>query len=194
VDTRLKKIAEQHVADGTILAAAGLKRLGITGWPGVRFVPLTPEQMVPAVGQGAIAIQCREADAAGFAAPFDAATAARRQRWSARFKPLGRRVSHGVWCPRRRETLYFFHEQTGLRTAPLTVADFAAPAATAAAPPALWSAMSKSTPLAGRRMAVTRAREQASELSAKLTGLGAEVIELPLIRSRRKFPRKAWLT
>jgi uroporphyrinogen-III synthase len=40
-----------------------------------------------------------------------------------------------------------------------------------------------STPdvLAGRRVAVTRAREQASELSAKLTALGAEVIELPLI-------------
>ncbi|MBS0630705.1 MAG: uroporphyrinogen-III synthase, partial [Verrucomicrobia bacterium] len=38
------------------------------------------------------------------------------------------------------------------------------------------------TPLSGRRIAVTRTREQASELAAKLTGLGAEVIELPLIR------------
>src|SRR6185295_3432955 len=28
VDTRLKKIAEQRVADGTVLAAAGLARLG----------------------------------------------------------------------------------------------------------------------------------------------------------------------
>jgi uroporphyrinogen-III synthase len=37
------------------------------------------------------------------------------------------------------------------------------------------------TPLAGRRIAVTRAREQASELAGKLTALGAEVIELPLI-------------
>src|SRR5262245_42180970 len=37
------------------------------------------------------------------------------------------------------------------------------------------------TPLTGRRIAVTRAREQASELAGKLTGLGAEVIELPLI-------------
>ncbi|MEO7598623.1 MAG: uroporphyrinogen-III synthase [Opitutus sp.] len=41
---------------------------------------------------------------------------------------------------------------------------------------------SLSTPLAGRRVAITRAREQASELASKLTGLGAEVIELPLIR------------
>lgn len=38
------------------------------------------------------------------------------------------------------------------------------------------------TPLSGRRIAVTRAREQASELATKLSALGAEVIELPLIK------------
>ncbi len=37
-------------------------------------------------------------------------------------------------------------------------------------------------PLTGRRIAVTRAREQASELAGKLVALGAEVIELPLIQ------------
>ncbi|GHC07266.1 uroporphyrinogen-III C-methyltransferase [Cerasicoccus arenae] len=36
-------------------------------------------------------------------------------------------------------------------------------------------------PLFGRRVVVTRSREQASELSAALTMLGAEVLELPLI-------------
>ncbi len=35
--------------------------------------------------------------------------------------------------------------------------------------------------LSGRRIAVTRAREQSSELAAKLSKLGAEVVELPLI-------------
>jgi len=40
----------------------------------------------------------------------------------------------------------------------------------------------KTKPLAGRRIAITRARDQAGELSQKLTALGAEVIELPLIR------------
>jgi hydroxymethylbilane synthase len=75
VDTRLRKIGEQHVADGTILAAAGLKRLGIEMWPGVEFAPLDFEQMVPAVGQGAIAVQCRQTDAAKFTAVFDPATA-----------------------------------------------------------------------------------------------------------------------
>jgi len=44
--------------------------------------------------------------------------------------------------------------------------------------------MGNSTPqdLTGRRIAVTRAREQASELAARLAARGAEVIELPLIR------------
>ena len=41
--------------------------------------------------------------------------------------------------------------------------------------------MSTATALAGRRIAVTRAREQSPELTGKLTALGAEVIELPLI-------------
>jgi uroporphyrinogen-III synthase len=38
------------------------------------------------------------------------------------------------------------------------------------------------TPLAGRRIVLTRASEQNSELHAKLAALGAEVLELPLIR------------
>lgn len=36
-------------------------------------------------------------------------------------------------------------------------------------------------PLAGRRVAVTRAREQSPELAGKLAALGAEVVELPLL-------------
>ncbi|WP_414664360.1 uroporphyrinogen-III synthase [Horticoccus sp. 23ND18S-11] len=43
------------------------------------------------------------------------------------------------------------------------------------------------TALNGRRIAVTRAREQASELSTRLAGLGAEVIELPLITVRKSI-------
>ena len=42
--------------------------------------------------------------------------------------------------------------------------------------------MTRPLALSGRRIAVTRAREQASELSSQLAALGAEVIELPLIR------------
>lgn len=50
-------------------------------------------------------------------------------------------------------------------------------------------AQSKS--LSGRRIAVTRAREQASELAAKLAALGAEVIELPLIRVSKEISKDA---
>jgi len=49
---------------------------------------------------------------------------------------------------------------------------------------------STSGPLAGRRVAVTRAREQASELSTKLAALGAEVIELPLIRVSKHIEKQ----
>ena len=62
VETRLRKIAEQDEADGTILAAAGLARLGVTGYPGLKFMHLPVSEMVPAAGQGAIAIQTRSGD------------------------------------------------------------------------------------------------------------------------------------
>lgn len=60
-------------------------------------------------------------------------------------------------------------------------------------------------PLAGKRIVVTRTREQASDLSASLAALGAEVLELPTIRivpptDRKDFaaavvdcPRYDWL-
>ena len=61
VGTRLRKITEGE-ADATLLAAAGLDRLDITAHEGLTFVELPIEQVVPAPGQAAIAIQCRESD------------------------------------------------------------------------------------------------------------------------------------
>ena len=49
--------------------------------------------------------------------------------------------------------------------------------------------MSAAPVLSGRRIAVTRAREQASELTGKLSALGAEVLELPLIRVSKDVPQ-----
>jgi uroporphyrinogen-III synthase len=49
--------------------------------------------------------------------------------------------------------------------------------------------MSAAPSLAGRRIAITRAREQASELAGLLAGLGAEVVELPLIRVTREISK-----
>jgi hydroxymethylbilane synthase len=57
VDTRLRKLETGDV-DGLVLAAAGLARLGLQ--PPTTPFPL--EEMVPAPGQGALAIQVREDD------------------------------------------------------------------------------------------------------------------------------------
>jgi uroporphyrinogen-III synthase len=47
------------------------------------------------------------------------------------------------------------------------------------------------TPLTGRRIVVTRTRDQASELAARLASLGAEVVELPVIRISREVSKQA---
>ena len=47
-----------------------------------------------------------------------------------------------------------------------------------------------SAPLAGKRIAVTRAREQAPELGRRLLDLGAEVLELPLISVRKDIDKQ----
>ena len=73
IETRLKKIATGE-ADATFLAAAGLQRLGIESFPGLVFEPLPIEKMIPAAGQGAIALECRLADAAKFSAALCAPT------------------------------------------------------------------------------------------------------------------------
>lgn len=66
VDTRLKKIAAGE-ADGSFLAASGLDRLAIRSWEGLSFERVDLDRMVPAAGQGAVALQCRSGDAARFA-------------------------------------------------------------------------------------------------------------------------------
>jgi len=60
VDTRLTKLEAGEV-DAVILAAAGLARLGLA--PG-NATPLSIEEMVPAPGQGALALQARSEDGA----------------------------------------------------------------------------------------------------------------------------------
>jgi hydroxymethylbilane synthase len=130
VDTRLKKIAA-GAADATILAAAGLKRLGITNWPGVVFRPLNLEESVPAVGQGAIAVQCRVEDSLPIAAALDAATARTVNIERALQAAVGAGCQLAFAAHVAGDTLYFFHEQTGTRTLPVAAADYAQPAAAA---------------------------------------------------------------
>jgi hydroxymethylbilane synthase len=67
VDTRLRKLADGEV-DAAVLATAGLARLGIE--PEYRRV-LRLEEMVPAPGQGCLALQARSDDAETIAALVD---------------------------------------------------------------------------------------------------------------------------
>jgi hydroxymethylbilane synthase len=58
VETRLRKLEEQSL-DGLILARAGLERLGLAS---VITEILDPSWMLPAVGQGALGLECRRDD------------------------------------------------------------------------------------------------------------------------------------
>jgi hydroxymethylbilane synthase len=58
VDTRLRKV-ESGEYEAVMLAKAGLDRLG---WSGRITETLSPEVFLPAVGQGAIAVECRLKD------------------------------------------------------------------------------------------------------------------------------------
>ena len=75
LDTRLAKLDRGEYA-AIVLAVAGLKRLGLGGR--IRAV-LAPEESLPAVGQGALAIECRDGRpelVAALAPLHDVATAA----------------------------------------------------------------------------------------------------------------------
>lgn len=58
VDTRLRKV-EDGSYDAVVLAFAGLKRLG---WEGRATEILSVDLSLPAIGQGALGIECREGD------------------------------------------------------------------------------------------------------------------------------------
>ncbi|MFT4416504.1 hydroxymethylbilane synthase [Fredinandcohnia humi] len=59
IDTRLSKL-ENEDYDAIVLAAAGLKRMGWSDEVVTQYIE--PETCLPAVGQGALAIECREDD------------------------------------------------------------------------------------------------------------------------------------
>ena len=59
LDTRLKKL-DDGLYDGIVLAAAGLKRLGLESRIRATF---SPEEMLPAAGQGALGIEVRSSRA-----------------------------------------------------------------------------------------------------------------------------------
>jgi hydroxymethylbilane synthase len=59
VETRIAKVLDRGELDAAVLACAGLERLGRTD---VITQVLPPDIMLPAPGQGALAVQCRDND------------------------------------------------------------------------------------------------------------------------------------
>ncbi|WP_295360180.1 hydroxymethylbilane synthase [uncultured Pseudoramibacter sp.] len=59
IDTRIRKLDSEHL-DGIILAAAGMKRLGVYDNPAYNVVPLEPTDFVCAPAQGILAVEVRE--------------------------------------------------------------------------------------------------------------------------------------
>lgn len=106
VDTRLRKV-ESGEYDAVMLAKAGLDRLG---WSHRISETLSPEVCMPAVGQGAIAVQCRLADtgAADALAKLDDAetrTAVIAERALLGVLQGGCQVPIGAWARVEREEL-----------------------------------------------------------------------------------------
>jgi hydroxymethylbilane synthase len=123
VDTRLRKIAE-GAADATVLASAGLKRLGISTWPGLIFKPFELTEMVPAVGQAAIAIETRSDDALIFTPIFDSPTAKTLSLERSIQAHLGGGCQSALGVHVDNDILYFFHEKTGIKQVLLNPLDW----------------------------------------------------------------------
>jgi len=117
VETRLKKIAEGREAEATLLAAAGLNRLQIAQFPGLEFRALSFDEMVPAPGQGAIAVQARSEDRSLFQKISDQATehAVRIERSILTAFGGGCQVALGAHYSKVDDQLSFFHEKCGIK-------------------------------------------------------------------------------
>ncbi len=198
VDTRVRKVRDGEL-DAAVLALAGLRRLGLDGDVGE---VLPPELMLPAPGQGSLAVQCRRDDqvvldvlAAIDDAEARAATTAERTflsevggGCSAPVGALAEVVGPGavrlrilVSSPDGRDVV----REEGQGEAAEIGRTLAGRALAAGAGRVLAAARRDVPPpgaLTGVRIAVTRPGEQGEKLAAALAALGAEPVVVPAIR------------
>lgn len=119
VETRLRKILEGY-ADATVLAAAGLNRLGIRARKGLRFEPLSVEDSVPAAAQGAIAIQGREGEGLPWAECLCLETTAAVALERRALRALGGGCHSATAAHVSGSVLYLFDASFGRHSLPLT--------------------------------------------------------------------------
>ena len=192
VDTRLRKLREGEY-DAIVLAAAGLRRLSLNA---THTVPFPIEQLLPAAGQGALAVETlRDAPLASALraalndGPSERAVIAER----AALRELGAGCTapvgiHGVY---EGEELLLRGRVSSNDGAPAIAAELRAPVSDAASAEDLGcslarallargaaSLLPRSGPLAGRRIVLPRSVERTSRIAARLRALGAEVTEL----------------
>lgn len=201
VDTRLRK-AQSEEYDAVVLAAAGVLRLGraseITEY-------LSLDAMLPDPGQGALAIEIRADDTelAALVAPLDHAptrAAVTAERAFLRTLGGGCRMPVGAYAEMRGAELYLrgmMAADDGARVARSDIAGEPARAEELGAALAArlqgdgWrmpsgenarsSVVGRPSPLSGKRILITRTREQAQTLAEKISALGGEPVEFPTI-------------
>lgn len=187
VPTRVRRLREGRY-DAIVLAAAGLDRLGLD-LSGLVVHTLTRDELVPAPGQGALAVQTRARDrelraicAAVLADPEAASTVAAER---ALLVALGGGCNLPLGVALRRESEHSWHVSAFLGAGvPLAEhparwcqARGADPAAAVAAAGARLTSGRPTGhgPLAGLRVALTGTRDSAIELATRLATLGALV-------------------
>jgi hydroxymethylbilane synthase len=191
LDTRLRKLDEGRY-DAVVLAAAGLKRLG---WQDRVTEYLSVEVMCPAVGQGALGIETRDDGGEAQLACARLEDAAARACTTAE-RALLAGLGGGCHVPIAGHAwikdgglglLGVVASPDGgalIRREISGASGEACELGEALARELLAAGARGIIALAGKRIVVTRAREQASELSRKLRALGAEVVEFPTIEIR----------
>ena len=200
VDTRISKVLEMTLYDATVLAAAGIRRLGLE--KNVKeWFPL--ERLLPAPGQAALAVQCRSDDTRTRALLSriddprvrDAVTAERTfleelgggwalpvaafAQWRDRsggvelylrgiiFSADGQKRISVSGTGKDPEELGRWLAERALRRGALRF---------------IPAPERQAQPLAGRRIVVTRAADQAKYLTDRLRDLGAQPVLVPVIR------------
>ena len=190
VETRLGKVLEGEY-DAAVLAAAGLRRLELE-IPGGRLLSLG--EMLPAPGQGALAVQCRAGDSAVLdllAAINDESVRAAVKAERAFLQALGggcavpvaayAQVANGGW---RLDGLVAdpggapLVRVSGSGPDPFALGVEMASQATLAGAGKILDGV---RPLRGRRIVITRSAAQAGPFAERLAMLGAEPVFFPVI-------------
>jgi len=199
VETRIRKVLEEGLYDATLLAAAGIRRLGLES----RVVEwLSLDRILPAPGQGAIAVQCRTDDRevweilAAIDDPVVRGAVDLERRFLLELgggcslpiaafaeKRPGKSGPHyflrgSVFSPDGRQSIVL----TGSGNTEQETAKELARSALLKGALQLLSASEGEKSLRGIRVVVTRSAQQAGYLNKRLENLGAKVVELPMIR------------